>query len=128
MDPIVRKWLEHAQYDLETARGMIKIRKYLYTAFMCQQAVEKLLKAVLTGQNKAVYPIHNLPRLAQEAGLFEDCEKVEAGLLAELTPFSIKARYGEYKKKLAELCDRKKAKYYLQRTERMFRWLTQQLA
>lgn len=124
MDAVTKQWRERAQYDLETARGMLKIRKYLYAAFMCQQALEKLLKAVLTHQGKNVFPIHNLPRLAQDAGIFDDCENTERGLLAELTPFCIKARYGEYKKRISELCDRKLAMDYLKKTERLFRWLT----
>lgn len=128
MDAIVRQWLERAKYDLETARGMIRIRKYLYTAFMCQQSLEKLLKAILSDQKKNPPPIHNLPRLAELAGLLKQCNTNDAGLLAELTPFSIKARYGEYKKKLSEICDRRTALDYLQRTERMFRWLTQQVS
>lgn len=82
---------------------MIKIRKYLYAVFMCQQAVEKLLKAILSSQGKSVFPIHNLARLARDAAIFEDCERIDAGLLAELTPFSIKARYGEHKQSLSEL-------------------------
>ena len=126
MDIIVKQWQERAQYDLETAHGMIKIRKYLYAAFMCQQALEKLLKGLLAHQNKNIFPIHNLPRLAQEVGIFDLCEEKESGLLAELTPFCIKARYGEYKKKLSELCDQEMAKNYLQSTERLFRWLLKQ--
>ncbi len=127
MDRIVGQWRERAKYDLETARGMIRIRKYLYAVFMCQQAVEKLLKACLASLGKGAFPIHNLPRLAQEAGLFESCEGQDAGLLLELTPFAIKARYGEYKRKLSELCDRKTAVSYVARTERMAKWLIHQL-
>lgn len=124
MDSLVRQWLERVKYDLETARGMIKIRKYLYVAFMCQQTLEKLLKAVTVSQGKIPLPIHNLPRLAQEAGLWGECESKDPGFLAELTPFCVKARYGEYKRRLSELCSAKAAKNYLERTEKMHRWLT----
>lgn len=106
---------------------MVRIRKYLYAAFMCQQSLEKLLKAILAKRDKVPLPVHNLARLAKEAGLFDSCETVDAGLLDELTPFCIKARYGEYKKSLSELCDRRMARLYVKRTEKMFRWLTNQL-
>lgn len=46
MEEITRKWLLRADYDLLTARAMWNSRRYLYVAFMCQQALEKLLKAI----------------------------------------------------------------------------------
>jgi len=32
-------WAELSDYDLETAEGMIQIRRYLYVGFMCHQAI-----------------------------------------------------------------------------------------
>ncbi len=127
MDSITQQWIERAKYDLDTAKGMLTIRKYLYAVFMCQQALEKILKAILSHQKRAIYPIHNLARLAQEAKIFDECENKEPGLLAELTPFCIKARYGEYKKSLSELCNRKTAEDYYQKTRKLFLWLIQQI-
>lgn len=123
MDRVTKQWMERALYDLDTARGMIRIRKYLYAAFMCQQAIEKALKATLASRGKPTYPIHNLLKLADQAGVLAECEDRDDGLLAELTPYCIKARYGEYKRKLSELCNRATAVTLLDRTERMFSWL-----
>ncbi|MCL2035461.1 MAG: HEPN domain-containing protein [Oscillospiraceae bacterium] len=39
-------WLEYAKYDLDTADAMFNAGKWLYVAFMCQQAVEKLVKGL----------------------------------------------------------------------------------
>lgn len=127
MDDVTRKWIERAVYDLSTAQGLVKIRKYLYAAFMCQQAIEKLLKAGLSRQGKALHPIHNLLRLAEECNILEECEEFDGGLLAELTPYCIKARYGEYKRRLSELCDRNTAVKLLRRTERLFKWLRKKI-
>ena len=127
MTPVAKQWLERAVYDLETAEGLVKIRKYLYSAFMCQQAVEKLLKAILSKTGKTAYPIHNLLRLAEEAKLLDECETFDAGLLAELTPYCIKARYGEYKRHLSELCDRKTALDLVRRTKRIAGWLRKKI-
>lgn len=33
MDRIVEKWIERAEYDLETARAMLHARRYLYVAY-----------------------------------------------------------------------------------------------
>ena len=37
-------WLELAEYDLETAKEMLKTGILLYVRFMCHQTIEKALK------------------------------------------------------------------------------------
>lgn len=39
-------WLDIADYDLGTAKAMMDANRYLYVIFMCQQAVEKIIKAL----------------------------------------------------------------------------------
>ena len=46
MDKIVGHWVERSQYDLDTAKVMLDTGRYLYVAYMCQQTVEKMLKAL----------------------------------------------------------------------------------
>jgi HEPN domain-containing protein len=50
MDKIVEHWIERSQYDLDTAKVMLDTGRYLYVAYMCQQAVEKMLKAIIAQQ------------------------------------------------------------------------------
>lgn len=50
--PAVQIWMERVDYDLETARAMLKAGRYLYVVFMCQQAVEKNVKAILRKEAK----------------------------------------------------------------------------
>ncbi len=127
MTPPKLQWIERARYDLETVRGMVRTCKYLYAAFMCQQCVEKILKAIVLSNGTIPPPIHNLLKLSEGAELLEECEKFDEGLLAELTPYCIKARYGEYKRKLSELCDRKTSVQLVRRTERMHQWLLKKI-
>ena len=42
-------WIQKANYDLETAIDLLQAKKYLYVAFMCQQACEKYLKGYFHG-------------------------------------------------------------------------------
>ena len=42
---IEQNWFSLAEYDLATAKAMLQTKRYLYVAFMCQQAIEKILKA-----------------------------------------------------------------------------------
>ena len=37
-------WIDIAQYDLETARAMLKSGRFLYVGFMCHQVIEKIFK------------------------------------------------------------------------------------
>ena len=69
MDRIVAHWVERSEYDLDTAKAMLDAGRYLYVGYMCQQTVEKLLKAMIAQQNKENLPIHNLNRLAEVAGI-----------------------------------------------------------
>ena len=39
-------WEDIANYDLDTAEAMFNSGRYLYVVFMCQQAVEKLVKGL----------------------------------------------------------------------------------
>lgn len=38
-------WLQIAEYDIETAKAMLKSGRYLL-GFMCHQSIEKILKGV----------------------------------------------------------------------------------
>ena len=75
MDKYVLHWLERSNYDLDTAKAMLDARRYLYVAYMCQQAVEKLLKAIIAQHGKENLPIHNLNRLAELAELSDELEE-----------------------------------------------------
>ena len=42
----IEYWVDIADYDIKTARSMHEAGKYLYSVFMCQQGMEKVLKAI----------------------------------------------------------------------------------
>lgn len=87
----VQNWIERIEYDLQTAAAMLKARRYIYVVFMCQQAIEKCLKAVAAAQGREVVPIHNLRRLAELAGITVDPEKLIK--LDFLSEYYINSRY-----------------------------------
>ena len=127
MDKYVSHWLERSKYDLETAKAMLDARRYLYVAYMCQQAVEKLLKSIIAQHGKENLPIHNLNRLAELAELSGELEEGQIDLLAELTAYNIVARYGDYKESLSEIVDIQKAKFLYDRTLELFQWLCKRI-
>ena len=61
-------WLSHAQYDLDSADAMCQTGRWLYVVFMCQQAVEKLIKGLygfyLSFDN--IPRTHNIRRLVND--------------------------------------------------------------
>jgi HEPN domain-containing protein len=66
----VQAWLDASRYDLTTAKALLKSRRYVYVLFMCQQSLEKLLKALVTARTKEFPPrVHNLARLAELTNL-----------------------------------------------------------
>jgi HEPN domain-containing protein len=127
MDRIVMHWIDRAKYDLDTAKAMLDGARYLYVAYTCQQAIEKILKAIIAQQNKEILPIHNLNRLAEMAELNYDLTPEKFNFLAELTPYCIEARYGDYKESISEIIDEEKAKIIYEETKRIFQWLLQKI-
>lgn len=111
-------WLDRADYDLETAEAMLRSGRYLYVAFMCQQSVEKYLKAIIqekTGEHPPY--IHNLVALAQAAEAAIDDGQTE--LLILLSQHYLNARYVDFKQKLFQEIDEGKAAACLQKTREL---------
>jgi len=50
-----KKWLERVDYDLQTAEAMMNTGRYIYAVFMCQQAVEKGMKAFINNTGNEVF-------------------------------------------------------------------------
>ena len=117
----VATWIEHAEYDLETARAMYTSGRFLYVAITCQQSIEKMFKAVCEYQEISVPRIHDLLRLY--AHLFPDqkIEKIE--LLKDLSFYYIAARYGERVKKLSADLNKQHADEIISQSEDMCKWL-----
>jgi len=117
-------WIEHAQYDLDTAEAMLRSGRYLYVTFMCQQAIEKQLKALIIMLKSIAPPFsHNLRRLSEIAGIDEKMTEQQINFLDDLTPFCVAARYPAYKSKMASIATREVSIKYLQQTKELFAWL-----
>ena len=127
MDKIVEHWVERSKYDLDTAKAMLDTGRYLYVSYMCQQAVEKILKAIIAQQGKENFPIHNLNRLAEISLIGSELNSEQFNFLAELTPYNIEARYGDYKESLSEIINDKKAQKVYEKTLEIHEWLYQKI-
>ena len=118
-------WLKQSYADLKTAKDCFEDENYYATAFFCQQAVEKALKAMYIIVRKD-YPLrtHNLLELAREVYADEKILKIAR----ELTPEFVISRYPDAANGIpAELYDRDKAERILLMTEEFFKWLKEKL-
>lgn len=121
-----KRWSELARYDLETARAMFESGRHLYVLFCCQQAVEKMLKALVAERSKELPPrIHHLVRLAELAAL--EMSDQRADFLRELSAYYIQSRYPEEISDLASQVKEDEARRVLSQTEEIVQWLNSML-
>lgn len=119
MDKATQKWIEIAEYDLKTAQAMLKTKRYLYVVFMCQQAVEKILKAIYVQQNKNIPPrTHNLLYLVNILKL--PISPSDKSLLFDLNQFYITTRYPQQQHRISKTVTVNKAQIYLEGTKEVF--------
>jgi HEPN domain-containing protein len=119
-------WRQRAEYDLETARGLLTIQRYLYVLFCCQQALEKMLKAVIAKRTNEHPPrSHNLTTLAELA--MPEIPEEKADFFRFLSRYYIQSRYPEEISDLAKEINREKAQAIFDKTQETFRWLSSML-
>lgn len=85
----IKRWKTQANADIRSARNCFRSKDYYLSAFMCQQAVEKFLKALYLKKYGELRKIHDLAYFARKLNLSEDlvakCE--------ELTKAYVETRY-----------------------------------
>ena len=122
-------WEQTALYDLETARAMLDARRYLYVAFMCQQAIEKIVKGLFVLYRKEEPPrTHNISlvfdRIWDENAIRDSAIEIDAlALMDRLLFYYISERYTDYKQKAGESLNQESARELLDKTGEVFTWL-----
>ncbi|MFH0926830.1 MAG: HEPN domain-containing protein [bacterium] len=117
-------WLDVALYDLESAKAMLKTKRFLYVGFMCHQVIEKCLKAYYWHniQDEPPYT-HNLLILSEKSGFDKKASEEHFLLFNELMPLNIQARYPEDKEALLKALDDKKCKELYLKTKEFYKWI-----
>lgn len=129
-------WLEAAQYDIETAKVMLDAGRYVYVAFMCQQAIEKLTKGIYQlftdTEPPMVHNIWNILKLLNKdvtrekflnKEIFDERLAEYKDFLVELLAFYISGRYPSFKEKISTSIDATRAKRVLKQGMEVFMWL-----
>lgn len=124
----VEYWVELSKYDLETAKAMLKSKRYLYVGFMCNQAIEKMLKGYyVRAKNEQPPYTHKLIRLEEESNLYKKMSEEQKDFLDLISPLNIEARYPTQKKELFEALNKNKCKEIVTRTKELIVWIKSKL-
>ena len=132
----VTYWEEYAQYDIDTAGVMFDTGRYLYSVFMCQQAVEKIVKGIYvlyTGEEPV--KTHNIALIfnnlcdRDEFRIHitdEDFDRIKdefMPIFVRLLAFYISARYPAYKEKLTSILTKVETQEIMDKTKEVFAWV-----
>lgn len=122
MKPDIKYWIDLSKYDIDTAKAMLESGRYVYVLFTCQQAVEKMLKALVVKNTKTFPPrIHDLVKLAHLAKLDNDTEQKE--FLAKLNFYYLETRYPNEVSDISKQIKQDTAANYYKNTRKILRWL-----
>ena len=98
----VKSWLEKHKEDLKAAKTMLDAHRYLWCAFICQQAIEKYLKAGYVNKYHRIPPyVHKLERLCEELKLSVPQDLLKA--MVDIDKYYVSARYPAYKESVSIL-------------------------
>lgn len=123
----VKRWEERGEYDFETAEAMHAAGRYIYSVFMCQQAIEKCFKALLAYNRAEILPIHNLRRLAELSGIVGELDEDKLRKLDFLSWYYINARYKEDIVDLSKGITEELSENFIDFTKETIQWLLQKI-
>lgn len=121
---VYQKWLDRVKYDIDTADAMCSTGRYVYAVFMCQQALEKCLKALMAFKGIDILPIHNLRRLAETVDAIGELSHDDLIKIDFLSQYYLNARYKEDIEELSLQISDVMAKGYLTFSKEKIKWLT----
>lgn len=117
-------WLEISKDDIETAEACFEKKRYLWMMVTCQQAIEKLLKALYIKKIQVTPPkVHDLVLLAEKTEILNECSDETLKLFDILTEYYFGTRYPDKRKKLSKECSYDFAKNILNETKEVLLWL-----
>ena len=124
----VDSWLNMCDEDLITAKWLLDGKRLLPMGFFCHLIAEKALKAVVVHNTGEIPPkTHDLTKLAERCGIYEDLSEEQQDFLEELLPLQIDGRYTEYKESIAKTLSYQKCEKIFKETEKFLCWIKKRL-
>jgi len=122
MQKTIDYWLEESDEAFKVAEHLFDKKDYSYSLFFGHLAVEKLLKSIYIHRKGEHAPqIHNLVRLAQQAGLVLSAGQIEA--LNKITAYNLEARYPDEKRSFRLKCTEPFTSAQLTEIMEIIKWL-----
>jgi HEPN domain-containing protein len=122
----VNYWLKTAENDWNVVGHLFEKGDYPYALFFGHLTIEKLLKAVFSGNFDEPPPFtHRLPYLAEKAGL--DISQEMLVILESIADFNLEARYPDEKFSFYKKCTIEFTETNLKKIEEIREWLLQQI-
>ncbi len=126
MDEEVRNWVAISEYDLRTAEVLLAGGRWLAVLFYCQQALEKILKALIADHSGEMpRRIHGLVELAMDADV--EISQQQKIILSDLTIYYVATRYPTQFSGFVEDIDKEVATKIVEQTKEMWKWLRAKL-
>lgn len=123
---LAQAWLEIADDDLSAAEWMHKGGRWLYAAFECHQALEKMIKGYwVIARDDDPPMLHNHERLLAGCGLYTKLDEEQVQFLEEMHPMYIAGRYPQYKQQIAAILTEKASQHYIDQTKQFRQWIQQ---
>ena len=89
---------------------------------------EKALKAAITQNTGDIPPkTHDLTKLAERAGIYDDLSENQKDFLEDLMPLQIDGRYTEYKESIAKTLTLEKCTKIYKETGEFLCWIKEKL-
>lgn len=124
MDEEFSLWLDKSKESFDDAIYSLKSHRYSLTAFCCQQALEKILKAaIIKHKNQRPRKIHDLLPLLMDSGL-QLSEKYRTEIV-KISKFYFLVRYPDINKKF--FATPEVAKTTFEKTKEIYIWIRNKL-
>lgn len=114
-------WFESAEQNIVVARDNFKLKHFNWSLFFWHLALEKVLKGIITSQEKIPPPIHRLDNLAKFAEI--DLTSELLNQFKEISSFNLEARYDDYKHSFYKKATREFAIEWIKICEELYVWL-----
>jgi HEPN domain-containing protein len=122
MQKTIDYWMEEAEEALKVADHLFEKKDFSYSLFFGHLAVEKFIKAIyIQKRNEHAPQIHNLVRLAEQAGIVMSPEQKE--MLIIITAFNLESRYPDEKRSFRIKCTKQYTQVELTKIREVIKWL-----
>ena len=125
----IEHWLGLSNKDLTVAEDLLPLKHYMYVAFMCHQAIEKIMKAYYVKLHDNTPPFtHELLILASSGGFYDDFSEEQKHFIRQLSPLNIRTRYPEYKDLIYKQLTKQVSQQILEQTLQLHQWISEKLS